>query len=310
MRLTVAVCTWNRCERLRAGLTEMTRLLPQEGVEWELLVVNNNSTDATDDVIASFAGRLPVRRLFEPRQGVAYARNLAVREAAGDYIVWTDDDTAVDHEWLRAYVRAFRDHPAAAVFGGPIAPWWSVTPPAWLATAFDLVSDAYGVREFGDQPLKLSDTVVPFGANMAVRSAEHRRFLYDPTTGRAPGRDTRGLETPVIRAVLAAGGEGWWTPEARVRHYIPPEFVNGGYIRRFYFAEGKRYSRYHPDPRHPRLLLGRPIGLWRAALASALRYRLARLVGGPRAWVAAMTRAAYVRGNLAGYRREGGPPAG
>jgi glucosyl-dolichyl phosphate glucuronosyltransferase len=127
--VTVAICTWNRDHLLRQTLEEMTRLAVPAGLVWELLVVNNNCTDDTDGVIAAFAKRLPIRRLFESQPGLSHARNRAIAEAAGDYVVWTDDDVLVSPEWLAAYARAFARRPDAAVFGGPVAPWFPTTPP-------------------------------------------------------------------------------------------------------------------------------------------------------------------------------------
>ena len=88
----------------------------------ELLVVNNNCTDRTDDVIRSFENRLPIRRAFEPTPGQSNARNRIVAEATGDYILWTDDDVTVSPDWLVAYAEAFRARPAGGLFGGPIVP--------------------------------------------------------------------------------------------------------------------------------------------------------------------------------------------
>ena len=91
-----------------------------EGVTWELLVVNNNSTDDTESVITSYENRLPLRRLFEPSPGLSNARNHAIREAKGGLIIWTDDDVLVDSDWLAAYAAAADRWPDAAFFGGPI----------------------------------------------------------------------------------------------------------------------------------------------------------------------------------------------
>ena len=96
MKISVAICTWNRCQLLRDALQHMARLSIPVGVEWELLIVNNNSTDATDEVARSFAGQLPVRLLFEAKPGKSNALNTAIRQSKGDYILWTDDDTRVD----------------------------------------------------------------------------------------------------------------------------------------------------------------------------------------------------------------------
>ena len=115
MRITVAICTRNRSSQLQHTLTQMRKLAIPPDVQWELLVVNNSSTDATDSVLTAFAHCLPLRRLFEPTPGKSHALNLAVREASGDYILWTDDDVLVDPDWINGYHEAFLRWPEAAV---------------------------------------------------------------------------------------------------------------------------------------------------------------------------------------------------
>ena len=132
MRITVAICTWNRAELLDRTLSQMHNLRIPPGIEWELLVVNNNCTDDTDAVVARHAQVLPIRRLFEGSQGQSHSRNHALREAFGELIVWTDDDVLVDQDWLAAYVKAARDWPEASYFGGTITPWFAAPPPFWI----------------------------------------------------------------------------------------------------------------------------------------------------------------------------------
>jgi glycosyltransferase involved in cell wall biosynthesis len=83
MLITVALCAWNRHAQLRQTLEQMTRLVIPPTVAWELVAVNNNSTDVTEQVLDAFEGRLPLRRLFEPRAGAVHARSLVVREGQG-----------------------------------------------------------------------------------------------------------------------------------------------------------------------------------------------------------------------------------
>src|SRR5438270_7390140 len=99
MFLTVALCSWNRSELLRKTLEQFTHLEPDKGLDWELIVVDNNSTDDTPNVLAEFVARLPLRALREPAPGKSNAANLAVREARGEYILWTDDDVLVAPDW-------------------------------------------------------------------------------------------------------------------------------------------------------------------------------------------------------------------
>jgi len=95
----------------------MTHLERDDSFDWELLVVDNNSTDQTPDVLAEFAGQLPLRALREPKPRKSNATNLVVKEARGEYILWTDDDVLVEPD-LRQYITAFRRYPNAEVFWG------------------------------------------------------------------------------------------------------------------------------------------------------------------------------------------------
>jgi glycosyltransferase involved in cell wall biosynthesis len=100
--------------------------------EWELLVVNNNSSDATDEVIRAFQGFLPLRRVFEGEVGLSRARNAGVRAATGELILFTDDDVLVAPNWMTAYLDALKLWPDAGYFGGVIRPWFAVEVPDWV----------------------------------------------------------------------------------------------------------------------------------------------------------------------------------
>jgi glycosyltransferase involved in cell wall biosynthesis len=151
MDLSVVVCTYNRERLLQGALEQMCRLHVPEGVEWELLVVDNGSTDGTDLVIDTFAGRLPLRKLREDRPGKSFALNHAVAGARGAYLVFTDDDVLVGPNWLAAYAAAFQQWPGDAVFGGPIAALFEGTPPRWLGETRDIAHRPAGSvrREYG-----------------------------------------------------------------------------------------------------------------------------------------------------------------
>lgn len=311
MRVTVGICTWNRCTLLAQGLGELARATVPSGVDWEVLVVNNNSTDATDEVIASFSARLPIRRLFEPTPGKSNALNHAIREAKGDYILWTDDDTRVAPDWISAYCVAFSRWPEAGFFGGAIEPLFAGSPPRWLQRPQVLrrVGSAFAIRDVVE-PRRI-DSDLPYGANFAIRRDVQVRFPYETALGPRPGSMLRGEETAVIRAMLAAGIEGWWVPDARVRHHIPEQRQTTRYLRAFFHGYGQYIALRAGDDGCPKLL-GRPRWLWRAALASEIRYRLRRLLASPERWIDDLVEASTYWGQLRGHRPLGpaGPSAG
>ena len=295
MRFTVAVCTWNRAPLLPEVLGRLARVRQAPG-DWEVLVVNNNSTDDTERVLDAFAGRLPLRRAFEPRQGLSHARNTAVRQAQGDYLVWTDDDALVEAGWLAAYASAVERHPEAAVFGGPVRPRFEGTPPPWLSAAWQEIGAAFAARDLGGEPFELdTDGELPYGANFVVRTREQRLFPYDPALGRRLAGGALGEETAVIRAILAAGGTGRWVPDASVEHWIPKERQTVRYLRSYYALQGKTFLKWDGDSGPT--FRGRPLRLWCGILQAEAAYTLARLTGDPHRWLKPLVQASLLRGS-------------
>lgn len=306
MLVTVAICTWNRAALLDQTLAQMRQLVVPAGVEWELLVVNNNCTDDTEQVVARHAGALPARHLLERKQGQSSARNCAAAAAAGEFILWTDDDVLVGPNWLAAYAEAFARWPRATVFGGPVRPWFQGQPPAWLRRVWPRVAHAYAVREFGAEPVALSPEVLPFGANYAVRTDEQRRYPYDPELGLKANGTLRGEEVSVLCRMFADGAEGRWVPDAVVSHYLPRSRQTVGYLRGFYRGQGEFLAREAEGDDSPRLF-GKPRWLWRKALAAEARYRCQRLFSPPEVWVKGLVAASTWWGRLRGFRPEARP---
>jgi glycosyltransferase involved in cell wall biosynthesis len=135
--ITVLICTRNRADRLARALSSAAEMRIPQDLRWELIVVDNGSTDHTAEVVARFAARLPIRLVQESLAGLSNARNRGVSEARGRYICWTDDDVLIDPEWLASYSAAFARHPEAAVFGGRIEPLLEDPTPGWVARLAD-----------------------------------------------------------------------------------------------------------------------------------------------------------------------------
>src|SRR5712692_6196145 len=175
MKITVVLCTYNRSEYLATALNSAAALTLPESVEWEILVVDNNSNDRTRKVVEDFSRRYPgrFRYQFEPQQGLSQARNAGIREAKGDIIAFMDDDVVVERTWLRNLTANLHNVEWAGV-GGRVFPKWNCPPPQWLTLDqwyalgplpnFDLGPDA---REL---------TEPPFGANMAFRKRMFEKY--------------------------------------------------------------------------------------------------------------------------------------
>lgn len=303
MKFTVAICTWNRAALLHEALASICRTRPPQTVEWELIVVNNNCSDGTDAVVGRFCDRLPVTLARESKPGLSHARNTAIEVASGDYILWTDDDVRVRPDWLVEYERAFVRWPEASVFGGAIVPLFESDPPQWLDGCLPFVDSAFAARDGRFAMLPVTPTRVPFGANFAVRAKEQRRFRYDPKKGRHPSRAMlTGEETAVIRAILAAGGSGWWLPAAAsVDHWIPRSRQTMSYLRSYYKNYGWTLATDLTAPEWG-VMRHRIPTLWCLAVAKELRYRGYRVLARPGKWAPAMISASVAWGRLAACR--------
>ena len=147
MHFSVIICTRDRAAALHNVLSSIARA-DRPDLDWELLVVDNGSTDNTPAVIESFAETLPIRRVYEPKAGLSNARNRGVSEAKGEFILWTDDDVLVRGRWLTAFAEAFQAHSEMAVFGGCILPLYAEPKAHWFIAAEDQLRSLLAHRNF------------------------------------------------------------------------------------------------------------------------------------------------------------------
>lgn len=284
--VTVAICTRNRAGPLRRVLGSLCSLVIPGGAQWEVIVVDNGSSDGTGDVLREFAGRLPLRPLFEPHPGVSWARNRALNEARGRYICWTDDDVLLDPNWLAAYLEAFRRHPEAALFGGPIEPVLEATARPLFERGKQCwpLAGPYAVRSPGPvrRPMALQGCDVPYGANFAVRTAEQRSFPYDERLGTSPLINRLADELDVIYRIMQQGSSGWWVPDAQVLHMIPQERQTLRYLVAYYRRVGETIAWLHDNQPGSNIheMDGPPLFAWPGSPAELPRQllKLMRLV--------------------------------
>lgn len=303
MQLTVAICTWNRSALLRHTLDSLAAVRVPDGAQWEVLVVANACTDDTAEVVQAAATHVPLRLVEEPRLGLSHARNTAALAAAGDCIIWIDDDVLVGPGWLEAYCRAIVEHADAAFFGGPIRPWFPAPPPRWFELALPSVGNALSLLDYGAHRVNFDADHLPFGANFAVRTDIQRKHTYRTDLGRCGAGMRSGEETDVLHRILADGGVGVWVPDAALRHHVSPERQTLRYLRRYYFENGEGAALVGTLPPGVPLLLGRPRWVWREAFTHEALYWLTRPAASPAVWGLHLRRATTAWGRLRGGGR-------
>jgi len=237
MKYSVVIATYNRANDLRETLDSLSGLRPEGG--WEAIIVDNNSTDDTRDVVHAARDTFPapLRYLAEPEQGRSPALNAGIRLAQGEIIVTTDDDVRVEPDWLERAGAGFERH-ACDYVGGRVLPIWGGPRPAWLANHGGQQWAVIALLDYGSEPMAFGARV-PLGVNMAFRrDAFVRAGLLDPKTGRKAGT-LLGQEVRewCIRA-RSAGLTGMYIPDMVVRHVIPASRLRKQYFRRWFYWRG------------------------------------------------------------------------
>ena len=250
MTATVLIATYNRAALLDRTLGSLRRLRMDPDRRWEVIVVDNNSTDATRDVVERHGRDFPVplRYLLETRQGRSSALNAGIAAAAGTVIAMTDDDVIVDEQWLEAACDALLDpaSPDIAYAGGPVRPLWEAPPPPWLDLHRGDLWGTIAIQDHGDERFVYEEKKkVPLGANMAAtRSLFARIGHFRADLGRTSGARVLGQEVPELLArARAAGCRGAYVPAMQVDHHIPAARLTRRYFRRWWYGKGVSRAR-------------------------------------------------------------------
>jgi glycosyltransferase involved in cell wall biosynthesis len=247
VQISVILCTCNRCQDLRTALDSVARSVLSDAVEWEVLVVDNNSSDQTSEVAKEFAARHPARFRYvcEPRQGKSYALNTGIRESRGDVIAFLDDDVTVEPSWLRNLTMVLESEEWAGVSGRTLIPEpWSA--PRWLAVEgpHSLGGFLAAVFDLGGKPCELKQA--PFGANMAYRREMFEKYgLFRTDLGPSADRNIpRSHEdTEFGRRLLAAGERLRYEPSAVVHHPVHKNRIRKDYFLGRCFDSGRGLMR-------------------------------------------------------------------
>ena len=187
-RLSLVIATYNRGAKLCRTLDSLlVQTLPQE--QWEVVVVNNNSTDDTAARFADYVvahPQLDARMVLETEQGVSAARNRGIAESRGEYIVVIDDDERVVPEFLERYYSLFESHPEVGAAGGRILPGFESVPPRWMSKYTERT--IAGTLDLGDRMREFPEGKFFGGGNHGYRRAVVGRYGgYDTSLGRTGG---------------------------------------------------------------------------------------------------------------------------
>lgn len=268
--LDVVLPTYNRSNLIGRALLSLFEARHPAGMAIRVIVVDNRSTDDTREVVERLAksAPLPVRYVYEEEPGLSSARNAGLRQASAELVGFIDDDERVDPAWFEVISRVFRD-PVVDFIGGPCVGDWTVPVPAWLPIGFSGILGIVGVEVAEPQAFGPEFQGMLMGGNAVLR-----RHLFDavgqynPSLGRGPNGLASGEDHDLFLRLQAHGARGWFIPELRIYHLVPPERASRRYFRSWCMGHGRsigvmQRNRREPVPHFlglPRYLVRETIG--------------------------------------------------
>ncbi len=231
IKLSVIVCTYNRDEYILETLRHLKQqTCPPE--KYEVIIVDNNSTDRTEDLCKEFIREQESGNFYyfkETYQGNTFARNRGIKESAGSYISFIDDDAMALPHYCENIIAFFDGNPQVSVIGGKITPIYERSEPRWMTRfLWPLVAGL----DMGNKIRPFKNSKYPLGANMAFRSEVFQKYgNFDINIGKRPGRLEGGDEKELIYRIRMKNLKIMYVPGMHVHHVIPDTRLRMDYIR-------------------------------------------------------------------------------
>jgi glycosyltransferase involved in cell wall biosynthesis len=236
------VCTRDRQRALEECLGQLDDQVAVAG-GYEIVVVDNGSSDGTGEWLRRWVATSPGRRraVFEPVPGLSRARNRGIEAAAGDVVLFIDDDASAPRGWVAAHLAAYDRDPGVVAAGGPVALTWPAGRPAWLGPA---VEHWFSALDLGDEPIPWPREHGPYGTNMSIRRSELLAAGgFSPALGRR-GRSLLSSEERDLFARIGGHGRIAYEPAALVLHRVLPERHLRRWVLRRGWAQGRSNARF------------------------------------------------------------------
>jgi glycosyltransferase involved in cell wall biosynthesis len=289
--ISLAICSYNGEHRLPLVIDRLRSQINAEHIRWELIIVDNNSTDGTAEWVHQLQAQEshlgtqstlpPIHYLSEPQQGTAFARQRAVESAQGEWVAFLDDDNLPHGNWLAAVYAFAQQYPNAGAFHGKSIGDYEVTPPQNFdrISAFWAIGGGKRVRCYTSDPNAARKRLLPPGAGVVVK----RQAWLDSVppqlhqVGRLKGSLVGTEDIEVMLHLRNAGWEIWYTPEMCLDHRIGKHRLTREYAIKIMYDIG--FGRWQtrrlgfPAWQRPFLLVGFWCNDLRKAIAHFLKYR-------------------------------------
>lgn len=237
VKVSIVVCTYNNSSILDRVLDRLAQQYCPEDSAWEVLVVDNNCTDDTQQVVERHikANRIKqLRVVSERQQGLTPARQCGARETAGEWLAFVDDDCLVADSWLANAMRFADGHPRCGALGGVVRPYWE----SGAEPLPDAVGWTLACQDHGPDARRISSLV---GAGLILRRAALKETGWIETpflADRIGQRLVSGGDAEIGLRVSTFGWDLWYTPDCVIDHVIPMRRTSPSYLKRLAFGLG------------------------------------------------------------------------
>jgi glycosyltransferase involved in cell wall biosynthesis len=246
---TVAIRAYNAAERLPEILERLKIQVGTEEINWEIIIVDNNSQDNTAQIIADYQSnwqeKFPLKYFLEPRQGSSIARRTAMEKAQGSFVGFLDDDNLPAPDWVERAYAFGKSHPKAGAYGGQIHGQFEGEPPQ----NFKKIAVYLAVIERGKTAFCYNEhkqNVLPPGAGIVIlkkawqESVPKNLFLTGPA---GKSLSLKGEDIEILSSLQNAGWEIWYNPDMHLEHQIPSWRLERDYL--ISLVRGAGLNRHH-----------------------------------------------------------------
>lgn len=247
--ISFVICTYNRAQYLEDTLQSLLKNEADPG-RYELLIVDNNSTDETPAIVHQFIDDYPdyhIRYVKEAEQGLSFARNRGVKEAKKPIITFLDDDISTDINFINNWLHFFDTHPNARCAGGRIEVQFDDPRPHWMS---HFLLPLLGHHDLGNTIKKYKRQKYPFGGNMSFRrSIFDQHGLFDTQLGRKGNQLKASEEKEFFQRLKKANTDIYYVPKATLYHRVDKERLTQEYIKRQAIGLGQSIAlQLHDSP--------------------------------------------------------------
>ncbi|MFT2010415.1 glycosyltransferase [Pontibacter sp. 13R65] len=242
--VTVVICTYNGATLLPETIRHIAHLRVRPEIEWEFLIIDNASTDNTSEIAAAewekSQCKAPFSLLYQPKQGLTFARELALEKSKYEFVLFCDDDNWLNPDYINVAYDLMLQYPSIGVLGGCGELVFEVSPPPW-AVKYNLFANGPQASKSG----KVTRNVV-YGAGCVMRKSAYnilsRTGFKSMLTDRLGKSLCAGGDYELCYAIALAGYDIWYDHKLKFKHFMPKERVSWDYHVRFFRDGAKSFE--------------------------------------------------------------------